>query len=114
MSVRIGTPIRSLTAASTRNPSSRPGPRNDRPDVRFAFGLLDQIIAQGRDSRLYDALVQRSGLTSDVSAGINWGLGNMFNYNGPMLWMASLFHDKVLSIHDVKAYLAERQIPVRV
>jgi predicted Zn-dependent peptidase len=60
----------------------------------FAFGLIDQILGQGRDSRLYDALVQRTGLTSDVAAGINWGLGNMFNYEGPMLWMLSVYHDR--------------------
>jgi predicted Zn-dependent peptidase len=58
------------------------------------MGLIDQILAQGRDSRLYDALVQRTGLTSDVSAGINWGLGNMFNYEGPMLWMLAVYHDR--------------------
>ncbi len=60
----------------------------------FAFGLIDQILGQGRDSRLYDALVQRTGLTSDVATGINWGLGNMFNYEGPMLWMVSVYHDE--------------------
>ena len=60
----------------------------------YALGLIDQILAQGRDSRLYDALVQRTGLTSDIGAGINWGLGNMFNYEGPMLWMLAVFHDK--------------------
>ena len=37
MSVRIGTPCRALIAASTRRPSARPGPRNERPDVRFAL-----------------------------------------------------------------------------
>jgi predicted Zn-dependent peptidase len=61
----------------------------------YAFGLIDQILGQGRDSKLYDALVQRTGLTSDVSAGVNWGLGNMFNYEGPILWIVSVFHDKV-------------------
>jgi predicted Zn-dependent peptidase len=60
----------------------------------YAMGLIDQILGQGRDSRLYDALVQRTGLTGDVSAGINWGLGNMFNYEGPMLWMVAVFHDR--------------------
>jgi predicted Zn-dependent peptidase len=60
----------------------------------FAMGLIDQILGQGRDSKLYDALVQRGGLTSDVAAGINWGLGNMFNYEGPMLWMVSVYHDR--------------------
>ncbi len=60
----------------------------------FAFGLLDQILAQGRDSRLYQELVQKRGLTGGVDAGINFGLGNMFDYQGPMLWEMQLFHDK--------------------
>jgi predicted Zn-dependent peptidase len=74
----------------------------------YAMGLIDQILAQGRDSRLYDALVQRTGLTSDVSAGINWGLGNMFNYEGPMLWMMAVYHDtetsadSLLKVMDVE------------
>jgi zinc protease len=59
----------------------------------YAMGLLDQILGQGNDSWLYDELVRKTGLTGDVSAGINWGLGNMFDYNGPMLWMLSVYHD---------------------
>jgi predicted Zn-dependent peptidase len=59
----------------------------------FAFGLLDQVLAQGRDSRLYDALVRKRALTGGVSAGINVGLGNMFNYKGPMLYIVSAIHD---------------------
>jgi len=59
----------------------------------FAFGLIDQILGQGRDSRLFQALVQEKGYASDVSAGINIGLGNQFNYEGPMLWIVSAFHD---------------------
>jgi predicted Zn-dependent peptidase len=59
----------------------------------FAFGLIDQILGQGRDSRFYQSLVQEKGYTSEVSAGINWGLGHQFNYQGPMLWIVSLFHD---------------------
>ncbi len=59
----------------------------------YAFGLLDQILAQGPDSLLYDELVRKRALTGGVDAGINWGLGNMFDYSGPMLWMAQIFHD---------------------
>jgi predicted Zn-dependent peptidase len=59
----------------------------------YAFGLLDQILAQGNDSWLYDELVRKRGLTGDVAAGINWGLGSMYDYNGPMLWIVSYFHD---------------------
>lgn len=59
----------------------------------YAFGLIDQAISQGSDSLLYDELVRKKGLTGGVDAGINWGLGNMFDYSGPMLWMAQFFHD---------------------
>ena len=59
----------------------------------FAFGLLDQVLAQGRDSRLYDAMVRKRSLTGGVNAGINFGLGNQFNYKGPMLYIISSFHD---------------------
>ncbi len=59
----------------------------------FAFGLIDQILLQGRDSRFYDALVRQRALTGNVAGGINSGLGNMYNYDGPMLWIASMFHD---------------------
>jgi predicted Zn-dependent peptidase len=67
------------------------------PDRRtpewYAFGLIDQALAQGDDSLLYDDLVRKKGLTGGVDAGINFGLGNMFDYSGPMLWMAQFFHD---------------------
>jgi predicted Zn-dependent peptidase len=59
----------------------------------YAMGLIDEILAQGRDSWFYQELVQRRGLTGGVNAGINIGLGNQFNYNGPMLWTVALFHD---------------------
>jgi predicted Zn-dependent peptidase len=83
----------------------------------FAFGLIDQIIGQGRDSRLYQELVQERGLTGNVAAGINWGLGNMYNYSGPMLYILSIFHDNdvsadaiVAGIDDVVAELTERPV----
>jgi predicted Zn-dependent peptidase len=59
----------------------------------YAFGIIDQALAQGSDSLLYDDLVRKKGLTGGVSAGINFGLGNMFDYSGPMLWIAQFFHD---------------------
>ncbi|MDX2119480.1 MAG: pitrilysin family protein [Gemmatimonadota bacterium] len=71
----------------------------------FAFGLIDQILGQGRDSRLFEALVQEKGMTGDVSAGINWGLGHQFNYEGPMLWMMSLYHDNGVSPDSILAVI---------
>ncbi|HVT38447.1 MAG TPA: pitrilysin family protein [Gemmatimonadaceae bacterium] len=58
----------------------------------FAMGLIDQILAQGRDSWLFEKLVQQKSLTGGVNGGIN-DLGNQFNYDGPMLWTVSAFHD---------------------
>jgi predicted Zn-dependent peptidase len=69
----------------------------------YAFGLLDQLLAQGPDSLLYDELVRKRALTGGVDAGINWGLGNMFDYNGPMLWTAQIFHDSTTSSEQVLA-----------
>ena len=59
----------------------------------WAMGVIDQILLRGNDSRFHQALVQQRGLTDQVIGGINVGLGNMYNYNGPMLWTGYLFHD---------------------
>ena len=67
----------------------------------YAFGILDQILVQGEDSYLHNALVKRSGLTGSVSGGINFALGNKYNYNGPMLWTVSLFHDSETSVDSI-------------
>jgi zinc protease len=58
----------------------------------FAMGLLDQILVQGRDSRLYRRLVQEKGLTAGIGASMN-GLGNMFNIKGPTLYTLNMIHD---------------------
>ncbi len=75
----------------------------------FAMGLLQQILLAGDDSRLHQALVTETGLTSSVSGGINWPLGNMFNYNGPMLWSGWLIHDDETDPDSVLA-LIDREI----
>jgi zinc protease len=82
-------------------------PRRNTPEY-FAMGILDQVLVQGKDSRLYQALVQKNGLTGDVSGGINSGLGDMYNINGPTLWDVSLFYDtdkssqQILAVFDVE------------
>jgi len=81
-------------------------PRNT-PEY-FAMGVLDQILVQGKDSRLFQALVQKNGLTGDVEGGINSGLGDMYNINGPTLWDVSLYYDKdktpeqILAVFDAE------------
>ena len=85
---------------------TKPDPLANRPALAFAYhmpdrrtpeywamGLINQILAVGEDSRFHQALVQQRGLTDAVNGGINFGLGNMYNYKGPMLWIGTLFHD---------------------
>jgi predicted Zn-dependent peptidase len=66
-------------------------PERNTPEY-YAMGLLDQILLQGDDSWLTQELVKKRALTGNVVGGTNL-LGNMFNYNGPMLWMGYLFYD---------------------
>ncbi|HEX6533553.1 MAG TPA: pitrilysin family protein [Gemmatimonadaceae bacterium] len=78
----------------------------------YAMGLIDQILLQGKDSRLHQALVQRTGLTGDVSGGINL-LGNMYDYGGPMLWTASLIHDPDKSADSILKVIDATIEPLR-
>jgi zinc protease len=71
----------------------------------FAMGILDQILVQGQDSRLYDKLVRETGIAGGVQGGINIGLGNMYNYNGPMLWTVAFIHDPAKTREEIQAAL---------
>jgi zinc protease len=51
--------------------------------------------------------VRKRGLTGGVDAGINWGLGSMFDYNGPMLWIAQAFHDTTVPADKLIAAVDE-------
>ena len=76
-------------------------PRNT-PEY-YAMGIIDQILVQGEDSLLYQELVKNQQITGSVNGGINYLLGNMFNYNGPMLWMSSFTHDDTVSRDTITA-----------
>lgn len=67
----------------------------------YAMGLIDQMLVQGQDSKLYQALVQQKGYTNAVNGGINIGLGSMYDYNGPMLWTSNLIHDANVSADSI-------------
>ena len=76
-------------------------PERNTPEY-YAMGLINQLLLQGKDSKLYQYLVQNKGYTSNVSGGINY-LGNMFNYNGPMVWMANLTYDSTVTADAIIA-----------
>jgi len=90
--------LRERRAADTDRLAPRPAvaygyhvPERNTPDW-YAFGLLDQILLQGEDSRLWQRLVKERGYADAVQGGVNL-LGNMFDYEGPMLWSLYLIHD---------------------
>ena len=78
----------------------------------YAMGLLDQILLEGDDSLLHQELVQKRGMTGGVEGGINL-LGNMYDYNGPMLWTAYLFHDSNVKDDDILATMDSVIDPLR-
>ena len=76
-------------------------PERNSPEY-FAMGLIDQMLVQGQDSKLYLSLVQGKGYTGSINGGINY-LGNMYNYKGPMVWMADLIYDANVSPDSILA-----------
>jgi predicted Zn-dependent peptidase len=78
----------------------------------YAMGLLDQLLLQGDDSLLYEELAKRKAFTASVEGGINL-LGNMFDYNGPMLWIAYLYHDNNVKPEDIVAAMDAVIDPLR-
>jgi predicted Zn-dependent peptidase len=52
----------------------------------FALSLLDPLLVSDESAKLYQALIKENQIASDVSGGFNYGLGNNWDYNGPMLY----------------------------
>ena len=77
-------------------------PKRGTPEY-YAMGLLDQILIEGEDSMLYQELVKNKNYTSSLNGGINGYLGNMFNYNGPMLFSVDLIHDEKYTPQEILA-----------
>ena len=52
----------------------------------FALSLLDPLLVSDESAKMYQALIKENQIASNVSGGFNYGLGNNFDYNGPMLY----------------------------
>ena len=66
-------------------------PERNTPEY-YAMGLIEQMLVEGDDSLMRKELVLKRGLTDSVEGGINL-LGNMFDYDGPMLLVADVRYD---------------------
>ena len=80
-------------------------PAQNTPEY-YAMGLIEQILTAGKDSWVHQDVVQRRGLTGEVSSSMNL-LGSMFDINGPALYMTWLFHDKDKPADDIVRALDE-------
>ncbi|WP_421785782.1 M16 family metallopeptidase [Hyphobacterium sp.] len=72
----------------------------------YAMAVLDQILVQGDDSLLNQRLINEEGYASGVFGGINL-LGNMYNYNGPMLWSVGMIHDDAYTHEEIMGSVDE-------
>src|SRR5215510_10591697 len=52
----------------------------------YALSLLDPLLVSDESAKMYQALVKENQIASAVQGGFNYGLGNNFDYNGPMLY----------------------------
>jgi predicted Zn-dependent peptidase len=52
----------------------------------FALTVLDPLLVSDESAKMYQALVKENQIASSVQGGFNYGLGNNFDYNGPMLY----------------------------
>lgn len=81
-------------------------PEKGTPEWR-AMIVIHEVLLGGKDSRLYQSMVQEKGYGSGIAGGINWPLGNAYNYDGPMLWAASIIHSDEFTGDDLVATLDE-------
>lgn len=58
-------------------------PRNSHDAIVAA--VVGELLHNGQASRLYQALVKEKQVALSVDGGVNWPLGNPFEYNGPTL-----------------------------
>jgi zinc protease len=78
----------------------------------YAMILLDQILIEGDDSLLHQELVQKRGYTGGIEGGINL-LGNPYNYQGPMLFIADVLYDPSTKPDDIIAAIDGVVEPLR-
>jgi predicted Zn-dependent peptidase len=75
------------------------------PDA-LAGAVTGELLHNGQASLLYQALVKDKKVALSVNGGLNWPLGNPFEYNGPTLMTSFIVYppnvteDQVLAAYD--------------
>jgi predicted Zn-dependent peptidase len=66
-------------------------PKRRTPDW-FAAAMLDQALHGGRAGRVYRRLVLEQQIAVGTEGGIHYPMGDVFDYNGPMLMVTRILH----------------------
>ena len=69
----------------------------------YALAMMDQALHAGRAGRVYRSLVLDKQIAVEVSGGIHYPMGDVFDYNGPMLMVTSILHKPEYSAQDTIA-----------
>jgi predicted Zn-dependent peptidase len=65
--------------------------------------MLDQVLHGGRAGRLHRVLVNETQVAVDVAGGIHYPMGDVLDYNGPMLMVTSVVHKPEISSEETLA-----------
>jgi predicted Zn-dependent peptidase len=57
-----------------------------------AAAMLDQVLHGGRAGRIFRTLVLEKQIAVDTEGGIHYPMGDVFDYNGPMLLVTRILH----------------------
>jgi zinc protease len=72
----------------------------------YSAAMLDRVLHGGRAGRLYRTLVLERQIAVDAEGGIQYPVGDLFDYNGPALTVTRIFHkpefsaDATLAAYD--------------
>lgn len=70
-----------------------------------AAAMLDQALHGGRAGRIYRALVLEKQIAVDSEGGIHYPMGDLFDYNGPMLVVTRILHKPEFTAdHTIAAF----------
>jgi predicted Zn-dependent peptidase len=58
----------------------------------YAAGMLDQILHGGRAGRVHRRLVLEKQIAVETAGGIHYPLGDVLDYNGPVLMVTQILH----------------------
>jgi zinc protease len=87
-------------------------PSRGMPDF-WVMQIIDQILIEGRDSRMYESLVRGRLLTDGVSGGVSARHGSIYTTGGPNFWTVYVMHDAAVAPEALLAAVDEQLARVR-